>query len=185
MQGRRPYRPLTVFVSSIFATAISGPLAAHQLEGRMTGGGAIQCPSVGQVTHGFELHCDRNSDGIPGPNNLEINWGVGDRFHLTELTSVDCKDDPDIDSPPPGGTAAAGFDTLVGRGTGIGRFNSIPEQFTIYFKITDAGEPGAGVDALFFRIQQASTGNLLLECPLAVLEQGGNHQAHRATGNKW
>lgn len=179
------HQPLMILGTCLIAGTISAPLAAHQLEGRMTGGGAIQCPDVGRVTHGFELYCDRNSGGIPGPNNLEINWGIGNRFHLTELQTVDCKDDPNIDSAPPGGNAHAGFDTMVGTGTGVGRYNSVPEQFTIKFKLTDAGEPGAGIDEAYFEISRIGTNEVVLYCPLTTLEQGGNHQAHRATGNKF
>ena len=53
------------------------------------------------MTHGFKLHCDIEI----GPNNLEINWGPGNHFHLEELTSVTCSDDPAIEPPPPAPTS--------------------------------------------------------------------------------
>ncbi|PYQ67730.1 MAG: hypothetical protein DMF54_03455, partial [Acidobacteria bacterium] len=80
------------------------------LPGRMTGGGSVFTKANGRVTHGFELHCDPEV----GPNNLEINWGPGNHFHLEDLTSAVCTDDPNIAPPPP----PAGFDTYNGTGTG-------------------------------------------------------------------
>lgn len=103
--------------------------------GKMTGGGTVA--NVGnppsKATHGFELQCDVTKN----PNNLEINWSNGNKFHLTSLTSAFCVDDPSITPNPP----AAGFDTYVG--TGIGTFNGAPGH-TITFVFTDAGEPGTG-----------------------------------------
>jgi len=99
--------------------------------GRMTGGGSILSSRYGRVTHGFELHCDVND----GPNNLEINWGRGNRFHLKHLTSATCSDDPAISPEPP----EAGFDTYVGKGTGL--YNG-QDGATAEWKFTDAGEPG-------------------------------------------
>src|SRR5205814_3624191 len=76
---------------------------------RMTGGGSIFTPISGvstRVTHGFELHCNRNDD----PNRLEINWtanGVENNFHLESLSTVTCSDDPAIIPTPPN----SNFDT--------------------------------------------------------------------------
>ena len=52
-----------------------------RLSGRMTGGGSIQQLSD-RVTHCFELNCQVES----GLDNLEVNWGSGNRFHLENLT---------------------------------------------------------------------------------------------------
>ena len=126
--------------------------------GRMTGGGSIFTADGARVTHGFELHCD-----LRLPNNLEINWGKN-RFHLTRLDSAACTDDPGLSEGQPG----AGFDTFVG--SGVGRLNGV-DGVTIEFRLTDAGEPGGGVDLAEFSISGgalAATG---------VLEKG-NHQAH-------
>jgi len=98
--------------------------------GRMTGGGSVFTSGKVRVTHGFELHCDHEI----GPNNLEVNW-EGNHFHLEDLTSAFCFDDPSIEPHPPG----ADFDTYVGQGTG--RCNGEPGA-TITFTLTDAGEPG-------------------------------------------
>jgi hypothetical protein len=65
-------------------------------------------------------------------------------------------------------------------GEGSGTFNG--HAATISFKLVDNGEPGAGGDLATFRIRTA-TGQLVLDCGPRLLE-GGNNQAHRATGSK-
>jgi len=131
--------------------------------GRMTGGGSV-FDGEERFTHGFELHCDTSD-----PNNLEINWGVGNQFHLTELTFAACSDDPGISEEPP----SAGFDTFEGRGTG--RLNGV-EGATIRFKFTDAGEPGKSVDLAEFRIVPPDGGPAIV---VSGFLEKGNHQAHR------
>jgi hypothetical protein len=160
-------------IAAFFALAFVLPASAH-LPGFMTGGGSIQCGDVGRVTHGFVLHCifPEGTQSPRGPNNLEINWGGGNNFHLTALTTCVCSDDPLIQPKPP----SAPFDTMVGTGTGL--LNGVAGA-TIEFTLTDAGEPGAGVDQAAFKIRDAQ-GNVVLNCPLQVLDQGGNHQAHKA-----
>ena len=127
------------------------------LEGRMTGGGSVFQGS--RVTHGFELHCD-----ISLPNNLEINWD-GNSFHLTQLNSATCGDDPTISEEQP----VAGFDTFVG--SGVGRLNGV-DGATIDFKLTDAGEPGKAVDIAEFSI------NVGADLTVVGTLDKGNHQAH-------
>ena len=133
----------------------------------MTGGGSVFTVGGLRVTHGFELHCDVEI----GPNNLEINW-EGNHFHMEELTSVTCIDDPAIAPPPP----AAEFDTYVGTGTG--RCNGV-DGATITFTLTDAGEPGAKTnpkDRASFAITGCPDGlSLTVSGPL----KKGNHQAHK------
>ena len=106
--------------------------------GRMTGGGSvfIEGPPRVRVTRGFELHCCYQAL----PNNLQVNWLKGNKFHLTELTNAICTDDPNIIQDPP----AAPFDTYEGWGTG--RFNNQPGA-TIHFVFVDAGEPGVNDEA--------------------------------------
>ena len=137
------------------------PIPGCGMSGRMTGGGSVFADGM-RVTHGFELHCDPTA----GPNNLQINWGRGDKFHLTSLESAICTDDPVIDGGPPG----AVFDTF--EGTGMGRLNGIDEA-TITFRLTDAGEPGKNLDLAEFRI--AGRSGLVVRGTLSK----GNHQAHR------
>jgi len=146
-------------------------------QGRMTGGGSIftdtndtGVPPGTRVTHGFELHCDKNKN----PNNLEINiHNVTDsQFHLETLTSAFCYDDPNISPNPPN----APFDTYVGTGTG--KYNGVSGA-TAEWTFTDAGEPGVNDRIKRLKITDAS-GNVVLFVP----EPGhtltyGNHQAHK------
>lgn len=132
-------------------------------EGRMTGGGSVFMKDGTRVTHGFELHCDI----AQGPNNLEVNWGKGNKFHLENLKSASCSDDQNITPNPP----PAGFDTYIGKGTG--RYNGISGA-TIEFTFTDAGEPGKN-DVAKMTIKDAS-GNVVLAVVGKL--QSGNHQAH-------
>lgn len=161
--------------AALLATAMYINAWAHP-PGRMTGGGSLICPDVGRVTHGFELHCGTGTDpegsNPPEPNNLEINFSGGDNFHLTTLVVGNCSDDPSINPVPP----RVGFDTMTGSGTGT--LNGAPAL--ISFSLTDAGEPGAGIDSASFTI--TTIAGTVLQCT-NVLE-GGNHQAHHPTGSK-
>lgn len=129
---------------------------------RMTGGGSVFTANGTRVTHGFELHCNKNDK----PNSLEINWGSNpeNNFHLESLDFARCTDDPTITPDPP----AASFDTYEGRGTG--RCNGLPASIEWIF--TDAGEPGTG-DHERVTITGA--------CTLFVsgFLNDGNHQAHK------
>lgn len=98
--------------------------------GRMTGGGSKFTVAGVRVTQGFEIHCN-----LDPPNNIEVNWGPGNRFHMTTLTSAVCTDDPAIIQNPP----AAPFDTFTGTGTG--KYNG-QDGASISFIFVDAGEPG-------------------------------------------
>ena len=144
------------------------PAFAH-VPGRMTGGGSIKVPGVGRVTHGFELHCIfPEGAAAQEPNNLEINWGGGQNFHLTTLTTGECSDNPNIEEFPP----EAGFDVFTGSGTGT--LNQV-EGYTITFRLTDAGEPGINDRALF--VIRDPEGNVVLNTGPRLLRRG-NHQAH-------
>lgn len=152
------------------------PVVLAHLPGRMTGGGSIQCGDVGRVTHGFELHCIFPEGADPTvPNNLEINWGGGQNFHLTSLTTGICTNQPGFEESPP----EAGFDTFTGTGTGT--FNQV-SGYTIEFRLVDDGEPGAGADLARYLIK-SPTGETILNCSSSALEQGGNHQAHKENDN--
>ena len=133
------------------------PVAAT---GRMTGGGSIADTGV---RHGFELHCDAASL----PNNLEVNWGKNNKFHLESLTSASCSDDPSIAPEPP----AAGFDTYHGSGTG--RYNGV-SGYTAEWTFLDAGEPGKNDIAKIIITAPDSSVVLAVSGNLA----NGNHQAH-------
>jgi hypothetical protein len=130
--------------------------------GRMTGGGSVLKDN--RVTHGFELHCDPSQ----GPNNLQVDWGKGDKFHLESLTSVSCTDDPKINGRPP----VTGLDTYVGSGKG--RYNGVSGA-TAKWTFTDAGEPGKD-DFAEIAIADVN-GNTVLT--VSGFLNRGNHQAHK------
>ena len=117
-----------------------------------------------RVTHGFELHCNVKET----PNNLEVNWGKGNKFHLEKLTYASCVDDPKIEPNLP----AAGFDTYKGKG--IGRFNG-KAGATVEWVFTDAGEPGKNDTA---RITIIDAGGNVVLAVAGYLEKG-NHQTHK------
>ncbi len=132
---------------------------------RMTGGG-----DVANVSHGFTLHCDKNEL----PNNLEINWGTkkgtkeeSHKFHLENLTSAVCSDNPAISEEMP----VAGFDTFVGAG--IGRYDGISGA-TVEFIFSDAGEPGKNDFAEI--LIKDKDGKTVLDISGALTF--GNQQAH-------
>jgi hypothetical protein len=133
--------------------------------GRFTGGGKqVDVGDVASITRGLTIHCD-----LLLSNNLEINWGRGNNFHMLEhLETVACFDDPAIDQRPP----AAPLDTLIGRGTG--RYNGV-DGYSIEFTLVDAGEPGRS-DEMGFVIT-APDGSVVINVPLQHLA-GGNLQAH-------
>lgn len=136
-------------------------------DGRFTGGGSqIRLIDNVRVTRGLTIHCD-----LLLSNNLEVNWGSGNKFHMDEhLATVACTDDPAITQAPP----AAPLDTLIGRGTGS--FNGTA-GYTVEFTLVDYGEPGSS-DRMALKVYQASNpGNVVLDIPLQVLVNG-NLQAH-------
>jgi hypothetical protein len=160
-----------LFLSFAAASAIAADACCTIGDaGRMTGGGSIICPgSAYRYTFGYELHCAREGKPISGPNNLEVNFNTGEHFHLTTLTRGFC-------TGPDASTPNAPFNNFYG--TGVGTLNG--QTAYIWFNLIDRGEPGAGVDIAGFTIQTAA-GNLL-QCSNTL--EGGNNQAHRATGNK-
>lgn len=132
------------------------------LDGRMTGGGSVFTQEGGRVTHGFQLHCA----SVLVPNNLQINWGKGDKFKLDKLTYAKCSDTKGIGEENP----VAGFDTLRGRGTG--EYNKgIPA--VVKFEFVDSGEPGK-FDSAY--IEVIAGGKTVLKANGTL--NNGNHQAH-------
>ena len=129
-------------------------------KGWMSGGGRINT-AAGAVTHGFRLECTPTN----GPNNLQVNWGPGQSFHLESVTSASCSDNPKLDP----GNPTAGFDTLKGSATG--RCNN-GGSATATYTLTDDGEPGSG-DLLKISI----SGDCNLAQSTGHLDRG-NHQAH-------
>lgn len=137
-----------------------------KIDGRMTGGGSVftEDKKPIRVTHGFELHCDTSDT----PNNLEVNWGKGNKFHLDTLKSAICYDDTKIEPNPP----RAGFDTYVG--SGVGSYNGVAGA-NAEWTFTDAGEPGKN-DLASITIKDASNNVVLV---VKGLLNNGNQQAHK------
>ena len=117
------------------STCFVGGGVPIQDKNRMTGGGGL--PIVWPATdagksahHGFMIHCF----SFIQPDNLEINWGKGNSFHMTSITSSTCDNDPST------GSSGATFNRIQGSGTG--RYNGVPGA-TATWSFTDNGEPGA------------------------------------------
>lgn len=138
-------------------------IAPSVLNGRMSGGGSVFTSDGTRVTHGFTLYCDVSNS----PNNLQVNWGAGNKFKLENLAMATCIDDPLIESQPP----AASFDTYNGMGTG--RYNG-ESGATVRWSFTDEGEPGVQ-DKVMIYIEDAG-GNVVLN--VSGLLDRGNQQAH-------
>lgn len=160
----KQYAPRILMLA--IAAGMSMTVSAARQDCWMTGGGSIfdtsgnQAAYDGRTTHGFEIHCDTRN-----PNNLQINW-AGNRFHMTSLDSAMCPDTDGIEPNPP----AATFDTFIGIGTG--KLNGVPGA-TVYFRFTDAGEPGVN-DTAEITIYDGPTQVLYISGEV----DSGNHQAH-------
>lgn len=132
---------------------------------RMTGGGHIEDGGKTRDTsHGFQLRCDATDHR----QSLEVNWEGGNKWHLEDLTSATCIDDPALNECPP----CAGFDTYIG--TGVGRYNG-DSGATAEWTFTDDGEPGTNDH--FDMVIRDSGGNIVLD--VSGFLDGGNHQAHK------
>jgi hypothetical protein len=155
-------RIVTVGLAGV-AIALAGTIGGGggSLPGFMTGGGSIISNDL-RVTHGFHLDCTVSN----GPQRLEVNFS-GNRFHLEQLNTAFCSNDPTINPGQP----AAGFNTYTG--SGVGNFNGVAGA-TINFVFTDAGEPGTN-DFAAYTICDVD-GNLVLSAS-GNLDKG-NQQAH-------
>jgi hypothetical protein len=136
--------------------------AADAAGAGMDGGGCLTTPDDQRITHGFDLHCDADDP----PNTLDIDW-AGHRFHLAEVGSARCTDDPSIDLEPP----VAGFDTV--SGTGTGRLND-EDGATAEWVFSDAG--AAGVEDRAAIIIKNPSGDVVLDVSGTLTY--GNHEAH-------
>jgi hypothetical protein len=125
---------------------------------RMTGGGEM-VHNGSAYTHGFTLHCAFTHHVA----NLQLSW-EGGHFHLDDVAWVVCLDDPALEPSQP----AVGFDTVVG--VGWGRLDGVDAD--IWFKLTDAGEPG-DLDTLAFEL---AIGAWTMDGAGTLTD--GNHQAH-------
>ena len=153
------------------ALTVTVVVAAPRSQCWMTGGGSIFAAEYGgnRITHGFQLDCEpRRND------TLQINdHGTGWNFHLDEVTSAICIDDPGLEPNPPEAT----FDTYVGQGNGICR-NTGGEARSCWatWTFTDGGEIGGCLrDTAVIEVRDEEN-NLLIGVSGDV--DCGNHQAH-------
>lgn len=163
MWSKEAYSPMRAHAYEIPAGSC-GFGGAPATTGFMTGGGKVTNQTA-SATFGFELSCSTTST----PNNLQVNWGKGNKFHLDTLTGASCTDDPAITPNPP----AASFNTY--KGSGSGRYNGTPGA-TAQWTFTDAGEPGTN-DTVTLQVKDAA-GNVVLDVSGTL--SGGNIQAHNA-----
>jgi hypothetical protein len=133
-------------------------------QGRMTGQGTIDSV-YGRSHHEFR-NSVCNSNKFP---DLKVQW-EGNRFDLKAYsTPLMC-----LDTPADEGQPKAGFDTIVGQGTGVLNGQS---GASARFRFTDAGEPGRNDTATITIVDPA--GNVVFQLTDAKILEGGNHQAHR------
>jgi len=136
--------------------------------GRFTGGpNAIEIGGA-KVTTGLQIHCHPKDPSV----NFEINWGGGENFHLTDLTTVSCFDSPGLTPEPP----KAPVDTMIA--TGFGTYNGAT-GYTIEFLLGDSGEPdNKRTDIMRILIYKTSDPtDVKLNVPLQNIT-AGNIQAH-------
>lgn len=145
------------------STFVDCAVAPQNADGFMTGGGSVFTSAGVRVTHGFEIHCDV----ADLPNNLEINWAPANDFHLENLVTAFCFEDPNINQGHP----AAPFNTYVGSGTG--KLNGVSGASATW-TFTDAGEPGKN-DTATITIKDPG-GNTVLTVSGKL--DSGNQQAH-------
>jgi hypothetical protein len=138
----------------------------ESLDGRMTGGVSKLISTAGDedVSFSFTLHCD-----ITLSNNIEINWGGGNKWHLDKpISTAFCslEDDP---TPP-----VAPINIF--EGTAVGRYNGV-DGYPIEFTLIDKGEGKPSGDMAGFTIYQPDGVTVLLQVDLQSAENG-NTQAH-------
>jgi len=140
--------------------------------GFFVGGGKVYVPKFGgtyQLTHGFELHCDKTQ----APNNLEINW-QGHKFHLEQLVKATCIDDDSPNEPPPSPHPGPKLDIYDGEG--YGRYDGTCGYYAEW-EMSDNGEPGKDDEIISLQIKNPITGEEVLNIgPIALKLKTGNHQ---------
>jgi len=145
---------------SITSTTVDDPCVTGT--GRFTGGGfQIIADGAGEVkvTRGFTIHCDNLLT-----NNLEVNWGGGNNFHMDKNSLVNIVCTRPVDPVPPQAPVSRISASSSGRCNGVAA--------TISFILEDHGEPGTED-----RAELIISGGCSLNVPLANLD-GGNIQAH-------
>ena len=142
-----------------------------EIEGTMVGEGRLTQSASNRLDFAYVLDCDRAANSpvkFKGKRNSTA-------FTVTALTSVECMDQAGIEPADP----AAGFDTMVGDGTGkLGTTN-----VTVHFAFIDGGVGGAN-DQTSIEIRRASDDALLFsksESPIGAY--GGGTRPGRNTAN--
>ena len=152
------------------STTVTVPTNCQEVAGygRFTGGpNAIEVGGA-KVTTGLQIHCHPKDPSV----NFEINWGGGENFHLTDVTTVSCFDSPLVTPQPP----KAPVDTIVA--TGYGTLNGAG-GYTIQFTLVDSGEPdNKRTDQIAILIYTTGDpSDVKLSVPLQFIT-AGNIQAH-------
>ncbi len=159
-----PTAPSATASAAAGASFNPNPTTTTTVSGRFTGGGfqIIQGDVDVKVTRGFTIHCDNRLT-----NNLEVNWGGGNNFHMDKNTVSAVCTRP-VDPTPP----ASPVSRIVASATG--QCNGLDAD--ISFILEDRGEPGRNDQAQLI-ITSEVTGGCTLNLTLANLN-GGNIQAH-------
>lgn len=144
-----------------------GKKCPASLKGRMTGAGTVITDEYGR-SHYTLRNSVCASDRFP---DLKVQWSGGNRFDVTDYSSpLRC-----VDTAANEGRPRAGFDTIVGQGTGV--LNG-EEGASATFSFTDAGEPGRN-DRATITITDAD-GNVVFRIANEKISAGGNNQAHKS-----
>ena len=152
--------PTDPCLGSVTSTTDGTPCATAT--GRFTGGG-FQINDAGgvevKVTRGFTIHCDNLLT-----NNLEVNWGGGNNFHMDKNSLANILCTRPVDPVPP----EAPVSRISASSSGL--CNGAPAS--ISFILEDHGEPGRND-----RAELIISGSCSLNVSLRNLD-GGNIQAH-------
>jgi hypothetical protein len=108
-----------IAAAAAFALALIGAAGASSGINRMVGGGWVNDPDlIGdpniKVPEGMELWCAIDNPELR-PSNLQITWGSGNYFHLTELNSVACEGNNPLLRDDGGMTSGSGEGRCNGR----------------------------------------------------------------------
>ena len=164
--------------STDFTVIPSGPTAPitvttgpPSIRGTMAGEGRLTQSASNRLDYAYVLDCTKANNApvkFKGTRNSSA-------FSLTALTSIACSDDPAVTPAKP----EAGFDTMVGDGTGKVGSTSV----TVHFEFVDGGAGGTG-DSAFIEIRRTSDGSVLFskrESPIGAY--GGGTRQGRNTAN--
>ena len=167
--------PGDVVVCTITNTLVTPQNPDH---GFMTGGGNVKegkGKNARSYSWGFMIRCGTDSLGYYRARFQFKDHYTKNRFHLEEVSSVECSYDESIDQ----GNPNASFNTVILVGTGRWNGQSTDEVVTII--VTDDGEPVRNSDTIqllgadlisMFSIEGST------EAPSGISLTGGNHQAH-------